>query len=118
LAARTVSSFDAIRVAIRYAASCSPADRKLAAALWPIYRRNPGRDAYALDGAPASPYLHAVSFLGAAAAARAAGDRSAAANLLARAQAENDVHPTYYGSAWVALGRVMLTTAALGGCSS
>jgi cellulose synthase (UDP-forming) len=116
--ARTASAFDAIRVAIRYAASCSPVDRKLAAALWPLYRRNPGRDAYALDGAPASPYMHAVSFVGAAAAARAAGDRAAAARLLARAQTQNDAHPTYYGSAWVALGRVMLTTAALGGCSS
>jgi endoglucanase len=113
-----VSSFDAIRVAVRYAASCSPADRRLAAALWPIYRRNPGRDAYALDGAPASPYLHAVSLVGAAAAARAGGDRAAATRLLAKAQAQNDAHPSYYGSAWVALGRVMLTTAALGGCTS
>jgi cellulose synthase/poly-beta-1,6-N-acetylglucosamine synthase-like glycosyltransferase len=112
------SSFDAIRLAVRYAASCSPADRRLAAALWPIYRRNPGRDTYALDGAPASPYSHAVSFVGAAAAARAAGDRGSAARLLARAQAENDLHPSYYGAAWVALGRVMLTTAALGGCVS
>lgn len=112
------SSFDAIRVAVRYAASCNPADRQLAAALWSIYRRNPGRDTYALDGAPASPYLHAVSFVGAAAAARAAGARAAAARLLAQAQAQNDAHPSYYGAAWVALGRVMLTTAALGGCTS
>jgi len=116
-ATRATSSFDAIRLAVRYAASCNPSDRRLAAALWPLYRRNPGRDAYALDGSPASPYLHTVSFVGAAAAARAAGDHSAATRLLARAQAENDVHPTYYGSAWIALGRVMLTTAALGGCA-
>ena len=59
-----------------------------------------------------------MSFVGAAAAARAAGDEAAASRLLARAQAENDVHPTYYGSAWIALGRVMLTTAALGSCTS
>ena len=83
-----------------------------------MYRRNPGRDAYALDGAPASPYVHAVSFVGAAAAARAAGHRAAATRLLDRAQAENDIHPSYYGAAWIALGRVMLTTAALGGCAS
>jgi hypothetical protein len=112
------SSFDAIRVAIRYGTSCDPADRRLAAALWPLYRRNPGRDAYALDGAPASSYLHAVSFVGAAAAARAAGDKAAASQMLARAQAQNSAHPSYYGSAWVALGRVMLTTAALGSCTS
>jgi cellulose synthase (UDP-forming) len=112
------SSFDAVRVALRYAASCNTADRRLAAALWPLYRRDPGRDAYRLDGSPASPYVHAVSFVGAAAAARAAGHRAAATRLLARAQAENDMHPTYYGAAWIALGRVMLTTAALGGCAS
>jgi len=40
---RATSSFDALRVAVRYAASCSPADRRLAAKLWPLYyRRNPG----------------------------------------------------------------------------
>ena len=116
--ARPVSSFDAIRVAVRYAESCDPADRRLAAALWPMYRRNPGRDSYALDGAPASPYMHAASFVGAAAAARAAGDRAAATRLLNRAQAESAAHPSYYGSAWVALGRVMLTTSALGSCTS
>ena len=116
--ARPVSSFDAIRMAVRYAESCDPADRRLAAALWPMYRRNPGRDSYALDGAPASPYMHAASLVGAAAAARAAGDRAAATRLLNRAQAENAAHPSYYGSAWVALGRVMLTTAALGSCTS
>ena len=113
-----VSSFDAIRVAVRYAASCNLADRRLAAALWPIYRRNLGRDTYALDGAPASPYRHAVSFVGAAAAARAAGNRAATTKLLARAQAQNGAHSSYYGAAWVALGRVMLTTGALGGCAS
>jgi endoglucanase len=116
--ARPDSSFDAVRVAIRYAASCNAGDRRLAAALWPMYRRNPGRDAYALDGAPASPYMHAASFVAAAAAARAAGDRAAATRLLNRAQTENDAHPSYYGAAWVALGRVMLTTAALGACTS
>jgi endoglucanase len=112
------SSFDAMRVALRYAASCNTADRRLAAALWPLYRRDPGRDAYHLDGSPASPYVHAVSFVGAAAAARAAGRRAASTRLLARAQAENEIHPSYYGAAWIALGRVMLTTAALGGCAA
>ncbi len=112
------SSFDAVRVAIRYAASCNRADRRLAAALWPNYRRDPGRDAYRLDGCPDDFLLHAVSFVAAAAAARAAGDRAESTRLLARAQAENDQHPSYYGTAWIALGRVMLTTAALGGCAS
>jgi cellulose synthase (UDP-forming) len=117
-AVRPTSSFDAVRVALRYAASCSGADRQLAASLWPLYRRDPGRDAYRLDGSPSSPYVHAVSFVGAAAAAHAAGDRAASTRLLARAQAENDLYPSYYGAAWIALGRVLLTTNALGGCAS
>ncbi len=112
------SSFDAVRVAVRYAASCNRGDRRLAADLWPMYRRNPGRDSYALDGAPASPYVHAASFVGAAAAAHAARNRATANRLLNRAQAQDAAHPSYYGAAWVALGRVLLTTAALGSCTS
>jgi endoglucanase len=53
----------------------------------------------------------------AAAAASADGNGRAAAGLLARAQAVNAAHPTYFGSAWVALGRIELTTNALGGCA-
>jgi hypothetical protein len=36
--------------------------------------------------------------------------------MLDRAQEEDSSQPTYYGAAWVALGRVMLTSSALGGC--
>ena len=111
-----VSSFDAIRVAVRYAASCSPADRRLAASLWPLYRRAPGRQVYALDGTPLTTRMHAAGFVAAAASARAAGHRAAAARLLNDAQAQDAAHPSYYGAAWLALGRAMLTTAALGGC--
>jgi hypothetical protein len=112
------SSFDAVRVAIRFAASCVPADRRLAASLWPLYRRAPGRNSYALDGTPQSNATHAASFVAAAAAARAAGHRAASARLLARAQRIDAAHPSYYGAAWLALGRAMLTTAALGGCAA
>jgi endoglucanase len=114
--ARATSSFDAVRVAIRYASSCVRQDRQLAASLWPLYRRAPGRDAYALDGTPTSAATHAASFVAAAAAARAAGDRAAMNTMLDAAQAQNEAHPTYYGAAWIALGRATLTTAALGGC--
>ena len=36
--------------------------------------------------------------------------------LLDQADEANSAHPTYYGAAWVALGRVMLTSNALGAC--
>jgi endoglucanase len=107
-----------VRVAIRFATSCVPADRRLAASLWPLYRKAPGRDSYALDRTPRTSATHAVSFVAAAAAARAAGARAASTRLLGQAQAVEAAHPSYYGAAWVALGRAMLTTAALGGCSS
>ncbi|HEV3129905.1 MAG TPA: glycosyl hydrolase family 8 [Solirubrobacteraceae bacterium] len=112
------SSFDALRVAIRMASSCRPADRQLAAALWPLYRRAPGRDVYSLDGRPLTGLTHAASYVAAAASAAAAGHRSMADRLLGQAQADNTRYPTYYGSAWLALGRVLLTTSALGGCAS
>jgi endoglucanase len=73
--------FDAVRLPIRWAASCDPADR-------------------------------------AAAAGWAAGHRVDAALLLDRAQAEDRAHPTYYSSAWVALGRVFLQTYRLGTCAT
>jgi cellulose synthase (UDP-forming) len=112
------SSFDAVRVTIRMASSCRPTDRRLAAALWPLYRRAPGRDIYGLDGRPLTGLTHASSFVAAAAAADAAGHETTARRLLDEAQAANARYPTYYGSAWLALGRVLLTTSALGSCAS
>ena len=107
------SGFDALRVAIRSAESCVPADRRLAAEEWPLYRRAPGRGSYALNGTPQVSWSHGASFVAAAAAAHAARHGGAAAALLGDADA---AHPTYYGEAWAALGRVMLTSSALGGC--
>jgi cellulose synthase (UDP-forming) len=110
------SGFDALRLAIRSAESCVPADRRIAADLWPVYRRHPGSASYSLDGTPIGGQRHAASYVAAAAAAKAAGNDDAAAHLLDEAQQWDSTHPTYYGSAWVALGRVMLTSAALGSC--
>jgi endoglucanase len=49
------------------------------------------------------------------ASAREASSSSASA-ALARAAQVDARGPTYYGAAWVALGRVMLTTDLLGRC--
>jgi cellulose synthase (UDP-forming) len=111
-----ISSFDAFRVAVRFASSCVPSDRRLAAHEWPLYRRAPGRDAYALSGVPQTRMTHPTSLVAAAAAAAAAGAPARAARLLGAGQAIDSEHPTYYGAAWVALGRMMLTTSALGTC--
>jgi len=112
------SGLDALRVAIRSAESCVPADRQIAAKMWPLYRSHPGLATYRLDGTPVGQETHAASYVAAAAAAKAAGDDDASNGLLDQAQEADSAHPTYYGSAWVALGRVMLTSSALGSCPS
>ncbi len=115
-AASPTSGLDAVRLAIRSAESCVPADRRLAAQLWPLYRRHPGDTTYSLDGRPEGGLTHAASYVAAAAAAKAAGQKDAMDRLLDQAAEANSAHPTYYGAAWVALGRVMLSSSALGGC--
>jgi endoglucanase len=93
--------YDAFRAPVRYAASCSEADRRIAASWWPEAKRtdNP------------------VATVGAAAAARAAGDKPGSDALLDQAEQKDKEHPSYFGSAWVALGRKMLQTNALSACS-
>ena len=57
-----------------------------------------------------------VGLVAAAASGWAAGRRAEALALLSRAEALDHAHPTYYSSAWVALGRVFLETGRLGTC--
>jgi endoglucanase len=111
------SGLDADRLAVRLAESCIPADREVAGALWPLYEGDPGRLSYSLDGSTRDPLRHPVALVAAAASAHAAEDTDAADELLNQAEALDQEQPTYYGSAWVALGRVMLTSSALGSCS-
>lgn len=111
-------AFDAVRVPIRLAESCAPADRRIAARLWPTLRRtgNAGVLPRRLDGTPSGAIQHASALAGAAGAARAAGDRRAAADLLDRAVRADRADPTYYGAAWAALGKLMLQTDRLEPC--
>jgi endoglucanase len=110
--------FDAVRLGVRMAASCAEQDRSLAAAVWerlgPVYEVFASE--HALDGRPLGGTAHPAALVGAAGAAGAAGDVGARAALLARAEQADADSPSYYGAAWVALGRVMLTTDWLGGC--
>lgn len=115
--------FDAVRVPIRWAASCTASERKAAASMWPVLgpaaRR--GRATVELGlhradiearGAVKSP----VGLVAAAASGWAAGRRDEALGLLSKAESLNRAHPSYYSSALVALGRVFLETARLGTC--
>jgi endo-1,4-beta-D-glucanase Y len=109
-------SYDAVRLPIRLAESCDPADRKLAARMWPRLQHEPGAARRALDGTPLTSDEHPAALAGAAAAAQAAGDHRAAGELLDRAAQLDAEHPTYYGSAWVDLTRAMLVDHSLGRC--
>jgi endoglucanase len=111
-----VFGLDAARLPARLAESCDPDDRAMAARLRPVLtdRSQPGAGKSTLDGQPIVDWQHPVPLV--AAAASAVDDRAERQRLLDRAAALQREHPTYYGAAWVALGRLMLTTSHLGDC--
>jgi endoglucanase len=69
-----------------------------------------------LSGQPVGSTRHPVVLAAAAGAADAAGETRATRKLLDAADALDRQTPTYYGAAWAALGRIMLTTDALASC--
>lgn len=110
---------DAARLPVRFAESCDPADRELAAAMRPVVARQGDVPALRnLDGSAAGDWQHPVALVAAAATDQAAGDPDGAATRLDQAEALEHRYPTYFGSAWVALGRIMLATSLLGDCES
>ena len=111
-----VYSWDAARVPIRLAESCDLGDRALAASWAPLLLDDPSRIVRHLDGQVTAEAEHPVALVAAAASAHAAGDPDARDELLDRAQQLDEQRPSYYGSAWVALGRVLLQTDLAGPC--
>ena len=113
--------FDAVRVPIWLASSCDQRDTALAAGMWSKlqWRVDHGYDLVDLDlggGAESSASDAAVGLVGAAASAAAAGQPREASDLLDQADQINGRAPTYYSSAWIALGRALLQTDLLGTC--
>ena len=108
--------FDAARTPVRFAESCNSADRALAAAV--VAPLDRGGDAAELDlgGSPMGAAESVVAAIAQAAAVAAAGDTGRAADELVDADHLAQTVPSYYGSAWAALGRFMLTDDVLGGC--
>jgi endo-1,4-beta-D-glucanase Y len=96
--------YDAVRVPIWMAMSCSARVRRAAAALLPALKRGGGRvgldpTGRPLPGATTNP----VGLIGPAAAELAAGDRPAALAGLAAAAHADEKRPGYYATAWIAL---------------
>jgi endoglucanase len=115
------STFRAARLPIRYAEACDPASVAVAATPWAFFsKQTPARlgMAYRLDGTRLIPAQMAVMLVGAAASADASGQSAERDAFLAQAAAVDKAYPTYYGAAWLALGRVALTTRRLGGCAT
>jgi len=109
--------YDAARVSLRYAESCDPQHRELAAQLTDeLSSTTPARAVYDLAGSPQTTDTHPLADASKAAALAAAGEHTAAMQALDDADATLQATPTYYGAAWAALGRVMLTDDVLGGC--
>jgi endoglucanase len=109
--------YDAMRLPLRFAESCDRYDVAIAARLMIALDRFPGDSAVRdLGGAPLIDDESVVSAAGEAAALAAAGDAERATVQLQNAERIQQAAPTYYGAAWNALGRVILTTNTLGGC--
>jgi len=111
--------FDAARTLVRFAEDPDPAGVRIAAKAWPAYEGQKPADIvveHSIDGKPTGGTKHAMGLVAAAGAAKAAGKTKDAAKLLAAAESLDQRDPTYYGSAWVALGRVMLTSDLLNAC--
>ena len=112
-------SFDAVRTLVRLAEDPDPAGREIAARAWPVFEGRKPSDIpveHDLSGKPVGSTMHPVVLVAAAGAADAAGQTAARDRLLDAAESLDKRSPTYYGAAWVALGRYMLTTEALNSC--
>jgi hypothetical protein len=105
-------SFAAARVPIRYGTSCLRADRALAGGMWPTLEQagSPTPYSLTLTGGALATASDPVALVSISAAASSYGRSPEALRLLTQADALDRRFPTYYGAAWNALGRIMLTT--------
>jgi endo-1,4-beta-D-glucanase Y len=102
---------DAARLPMWFATGCTTAERQLAARWWSgSLSRDNRAAAIALSpsGATINEETNPLPLLAGAAAARAAGDTTAARTLRALAAQQSSETPTYYGDAWLALGGALL----------
>lgn len=114
-------TYDAPRTLIRFAVDSDPTARSALGRAWSVFKYTNPVDMvteHQLTGAPAGSSHDAITPLAAAGAAKAAGDTRAVPALLAEAARRNAQHPSYFGAAWLALGRLLLTTDRLQPCGT
>jgi endo-1,4-beta-D-glucanase Y len=110
--------YDAFRVLIRQAEGCpASTTRSLVTKLAPLVQKTASSgdsgQTYNLNGSVATGGSNPLMWV--AAAATSTG--RAQSRYLARAQRAAKANPTYFLDAWVALGRILITTSTLGGCA-
>ncbi len=111
-------AFDAPRLMLRYAESCTPEDVALAALPFDALDREKNiASRLDLGAGPLNDEQSAIGFTARAASAQAKGEQVASTTDLERAAEFSAEYPTYYGDAWVMLATAMLTDDALGGCA-
>jgi endoglucanase len=102
---------DAARLPLWFATACNRSARSLAARWWRNVLRSGDRSAslpLSLNGGILDGESSPLGLLAGAAAATAAGSKTAASELRDRAEALALRSPTYYGDAWAALGPALL----------
>jgi endoglucanase len=110
--------YDAGRVALRYSESCAAPDTALAAKIAPgLDGKDPLPMQLDLGGTPLNQDQSPLGYVARAAARASNGDQTGAADDLVAADRLEQATPTYYGSAWDALGALQLQTDSLGECS-
>jgi endoglucanase len=110
--------FDAARVLVRFAADCAASSRALVRRVGSLLPRTDRVAAvYDLQGRQLVDFEHPLGLIATAAIAFVVGDAEGGRQRLDRAEQLDAQHPTYYGSAWIALGRLMLSTTLLGACA-
>lgn len=110
---------DAARLPLWYAAGCGTDERKLAAGWWTHVLSRNDRSSFLALGLTGTVVDHAtnpVPLLAGSAAASAARDDPASAQLRRRAADQSRAAPTYYGDAWLALAGA-LADGSLASCS-
>ena len=112
-------TFDAPRALVRLAENPDAAARSAEARAWSVFKATKPQDIvteHQLSGAAVGTTKSPVTLAAVAGAAKASGDTRAMKTLLDAAEQLDKQHPTYYGGAWVALGRLLLTTDRLQPC--
>lgn len=112
-----VFGYEAARVLLRHAESCTEADRAMAAGLRDLLGGDDRALAvYDLAGSPSSDWSDPLAYAARAASHAAAGQEEKADRALELASALGRDRPSYYGDAWAALGWMLLADGSLGGC--